>query len=263
MVYILTAIRNRKDLTLEFLAAVKKQTYKDYKIIVVDDGSTDGSSDEIKAKYPQVEIISGNGNLWWTGAVNVGLEHIINLAEKRDFILIINDDTVFDGDYLKTIIETSIANRRSIVGSICKDYYNRSKIIRTGIKISWGPYKREQTLLGPDTLSTRGTLVPVEVFNKVGLLDRKNFPHYTSDYDFFYRAKKAGYNLILSNDVIVYSRGGRANFTLREKLFSKKSAGNLSNELRFIWKHGPTIFGKVIDSGRYLGATIKQIIGGK
>lgn len=281
MIYILTAIKNRKIATLDFLTSLKKQTYRDFKTVIVDDGSTDGSSEAIRKNYPSVKIIAGDGNLWWTKSVNLGLSYILDHSKNGDFILIANDDTVFDEKYIATLLEQSIANGRAVIGSICKNFNNKNEIDRGGILFNEDTTTLSQIFPRPgdklievDTLTTRGVLVPVEVVKEVGFFDEKNFPHYVSDYDYFLRVKKAGFKLYLSNLAVVYNKTNLTGFRPADKklslgeiytnLFSRRSAGNLSNEVRFRWKHSPSLLRKLANVSRYfLSKTIwigKQLI---
>ena len=65
MIHVLIPFFNRKQLTLECLESFSKQTYSDYSITLVDDGSTNGSSEAIQSRFPNVEIIKTKGGLWW------------------------------------------------------------------------------------------------------------------------------------------------------------------------------------------------------
>jgi GT2 family glycosyltransferase len=105
-------------------------------------------------------------------------------------------------------------------------------------------------------------LIPIEVIEKVGFFDQKNFPHYVSDYDYFLRAKKAGYKLFLSTKAIVYNKTTLTGFRPSEKilsadkiftkLFSRRSAGNISNEILFRWKHSSGLARKFINISKLI-----------
>ena len=63
MIYIVIPVFNRKQFTKDCLDSLRKQTDKRFKVVVVDDGSTDGTSDMLKEEYPEVHILYGDGNL--------------------------------------------------------------------------------------------------------------------------------------------------------------------------------------------------------
>ena len=69
-IYIIIPVYNRKALTLACLENLQNNgDLQKYQVIVVDDGSSDRTSEEVKVNYPKVIVLQGNGNLWWTGAI--------------------------------------------------------------------------------------------------------------------------------------------------------------------------------------------------
>jgi GT2 family glycosyltransferase len=74
MIFIVIPVHNRRDFTRECLLSLRKQTYKNFKVIIVDDGSMDGTGDMIEKDFPEVIPLKGDGELWWTGATNMGVE---------------------------------------------------------------------------------------------------------------------------------------------------------------------------------------------
>ncbi|PIR44396.1 hypothetical protein COV23_00030 [Candidatus Wolfebacteria bacterium CG10_big_fil_rev_8_21_14_0_10_31_9] len=263
MIYILTAIHNRIEDTKEFLDCFKNQTHKDFKIFLVDDGSIDGSSEYISKNYPEITIFKGDGNLWWTGSVNLAIKEVIPQFKSRDFVLIINSDVTFEKDYLENLIKDSERNKRVIVGSLSKDYLNKKDIIDKGLKMDWKHYVYSSSpfLEGKnfsddvDTLSTRGVLLPVEVIEKIGFLDEKHFPHYGSDYDYLFTAKENGFKLIVSYNSVIYDKLYLTGFRPQEKFlpykkiwdkfFSIKSPSNFKIKIFMIWKHCPNLQYKI------------------
>ena len=64
---------------------LKSPVYGEVDYLIVDDGSNDGTQQIVKETYPEVEILSGDGNLWWTGAMHLGVEYILGYAKWSDF----------------------------------------------------------------------------------------------------------------------------------------------------------------------------------
>ncbi|MEL6945455.1 MAG: glycosyltransferase, partial [Bacteroidota bacterium] len=86
-------MHNRKDITLKCLSRLKALgDLTRYSVIVVDDGSTDGTYEEIYESYPTVILLKGDGNLWWTGAIRMGMEYAYK--QDADYIIWLNDDTL-------------------------------------------------------------------------------------------------------------------------------------------------------------------------
>lgn len=258
-VFIICGVFNRLNQTKELLICLHKQSYPAKQIIIVDDGSTDGTFEYIKKYCPEVTILKGSGDLWWTGAVHWGVEEALKKAKDKDFILTINNDCTMASNYLDTLVKISQLNGRSITGSLIIDKKNKNNIFDAGTRIDWA--KGRFILLGPkllkdldkgvlfedkiDTLPTKGTLYPIEVFQKIGNFDKKNLPHYVSDYEFACRAKKAGFKLILSFKARVYNDIGQTGFgdsipnylSLKQVFslfFSRKSKVNILDHYRFV-----------------------------
>jgi GT2 family glycosyltransferase len=242
-IYILTATYNDLEYTKKFLTSIFSQSFKNFEVFLVDDGSSDGTFEYVTIKYPQVNILRGDGNLWWTGSLNLGLKKILKDASENDYVWIINNDCFFNKNILHILYKfaAGLKSNRYIIGSVVKDAKNRI-IWDKGVKINWS--KMKFSLGGTDALSTKGTLYPVGIFKEIGLFDSKHFPHYFSDYEFAIRAKRNGYKLLICNRSKIYNRTERTGIegvskesTLFEKfklLFSKKSKLNLVTQINMI-----------------------------
>lgn len=69
MIHIIIPVHNRLNFTIDCLNSLKKQDiYNQFNLIVVDDGSTDGTSEYLKKNFPEVKILNGDGSLYWGGA---------------------------------------------------------------------------------------------------------------------------------------------------------------------------------------------------
>ena len=229
-VFELIPVHNKRQMALGCLEALERQTYEPLETVVVDDGSTDGTAAAVRERFPEVTVLHGDGSLWWTGAMRLGVDHILRRARPGDFVLSLNDDTTFDERYVATLVETSAANGRAIVGSFCLRHGAGVHIIEQGGRFDWRrgrhvvtseilekeldglyPFRLTNdeipledcldslgTLRDLDFLFGRGTLFPVEVFWKIGGYNARAFPHYGADVEFSSRARKAGFDLILS-----------------------------------------------------------------
>lgn len=103
-VYILIPVHNRKAVTLTCLDRLQRNGDLDrYHLVVVDDGSTDGTAEAIQARFPQVTILKGDGNLWWTGAITMGMQYAYD--QGADFFVWLNDDTLPLAGTLATLID--------------------------------------------------------------------------------------------------------------------------------------------------------------
>src|SRR5262249_29145522 len=102
MIYIVIPVHNRKQYTLECLLSLRKQTFHDYRIIVIDDGSTDGTKEMLASEFPEVIVIHGNGKLFWTAAINLGICRA--LEESAEWVMTLNNDTVASEHFLEKMM---------------------------------------------------------------------------------------------------------------------------------------------------------------
>jgi len=91
-VYTVIVSYNTRDLTMRCIESLKNVKYPTHSIVVVDNGSSDGSEDVIRATYRDVTVIQTHNNLGYTGGNNIGIIHA--LSTKSDYVLILNPDTI-------------------------------------------------------------------------------------------------------------------------------------------------------------------------
>jgi GT2 family glycosyltransferase len=96
---------NGRELTLRCLRSLASLTYPNYKVLVVDNGSEDGSIDTIRLHYPEVQIVPLPNNYGYARGNNEGLK--IALEEEPDWILFLNNDTEVAPDLIDALISGS------------------------------------------------------------------------------------------------------------------------------------------------------------
>ena len=257
MIYIVTPVFNRKDFTQSYLQALAKQTYQDFKIIIVDDGSTDGTSEMIQAQFPEVILLTEPGDLWWAEATNIGVRYAIE--KGADYVMTLNDDTLPTADYMEKMQLHSKQNPNALLGAFAVNVENNQPVFGGEI-LNWktGNFENILNSLPPDqyqglhsvnVFPGRGLLIPVEVFNKIGFYDSKNFPQTIADLDFTARATNAGYKIYCNFDakIKIYPEESGGVTLRKEKslknyyrhLFGQRGAGNLKWFTIFALKNAP------------------------
>jgi N-acetylglucosaminyl-diphospho-decaprenol L-rhamnosyltransferase len=209
-IYVVVPVFNRKHFTRCFLECMRNQTFRNFEVIVVDDGSTDGTAELIAEDFEEVELLRGDGNLWWTGAINLGIRRTMLSASPRDAILVINDDLEVNPDYLETLHRFRKCMPKTLIGSVIVDIDNPDVIEYGGSIVNWWSARfrhvnlkkrlsefAENHYVAVSFLTGWGTLIPVEVFREMGLYDDRHFQQ-CGDTELPVRAQNAGYHLIVS-----------------------------------------------------------------
>lgn len=212
---IVTPVHNNIEHTLTFLRSVSKIKYGNLETIIIDDGSTDGTSEKLQKEYPNVIVLKGDGNLWWSGSTNLGAQEAIK--NKADYIFTINNDVELDSNIFASLVKTAQAKPKSVIGCIIYYMNDHNRVWYFGgelnskiadIEMHKGTAKDFTKLTETGVLTGMGVFIPVQVFKEIGDYDAKNFPQYFADSDFSLRAKAAGYTLLVDPTAKVYSDVG-------------------------------------------------------
>ncbi len=91
----------------------------------------------IEEEFPDVILLKGDGNLWWTGATNLGVEYALTQAGQDDYILTLNDDTIVISAYLQTLLDAALNHPNSLIGSISVSSEDESTVVDAGVRINW------------------------------------------------------------------------------------------------------------------------------
>jgi GT2 family glycosyltransferase len=257
MIYIIIPVHNRKEFTRQCLLSLRKQTYKEFKVVVIDDGSTDGTSEMLENEFPEVHVIKGDGNLWWTAATNLGVKYA--LESDAEYILTLNNDTIATEDFLEKMVYWAEKEPKALLGAFAIDAKSK-KPVYGGEIINWKwasskflldilPKEELHGLHEVTLFPGRGLLIPAEVFKDVGLYDEENFPHYAADYDFTHRAIRAGYKVFCNYDarLLIYpeesgdaeNRKKKSLKNYYNHLFGMKGGGNIKIFTKYAMRNCP------------------------
>lgn len=247
MVFIVVPVHNRKAFTRACLISLQNQTWQQFRVVVVDDGSTDGTREMLAVEFPSVTVLRGDGNLFWTAAINLGIRYA--LAHGAAHILTLNNDTMAAPDFMEEMMRWSARKPGALLGALDLD-------IKTGepnyggelISATWGTYRHLLPRLPKDQrhgvhevslLPGRGLLIPAKVFDALGLFAEKALPHYMADYDFTCMAKRKGFEVYCNYDARLYTypeecgdhqiRKHKSLKNYYNHLFDIRGGGNLRN----------------------------------
>lgn len=205
---VLMTCHNRRDKTLACLDALfKSDPMPDaaLEVFLVDDGSTDGTSSAVKARYPAVHLIAGDGNLYWNGGMRVAFAAA--MQKGFDFYLWLNDDTILYPSALPGLLALANAeqqrqNKPTVIVGTTQDAPVGSAtyggLCRTSV---WRPLNHSivfsQVVPTPcETMNGNCVLVPSAVAKHLGNLEPA-FVHAMGDIDYGLRASKAGFPLMV------------------------------------------------------------------
>lgn len=197
-IHIILPVHNRCNTTAKFVECLKQQTHFDYHLILIDDGSSDGTAEMVRQNIEQLTVISGDGALWWAGSLQAGYEWLKARPETfLDSVLIINDDTVFEPDFMEVGVKLLNKYRESLVSAYCYSQQT-GELLDSGIHVNWFQLKFERASQRNqiNCVSTRGLFLGVSDFIRTGGFYPKLLPHYASDYEFTIRAQRKGMCLV-------------------------------------------------------------------
>jgi len=198
---------NGKDLLKKCLDSLLNLTdYPNYKVIVVDNRSTDGSQEFVKKNYPQVDLLELDKNYGFTGGNNRGIIYAEKKYKPKYFLLLNNDTEIIQKDWLKLLVESAEKYDAGIVG--CKLLYPDRRIQHAGINTTFlsehiGRYEDENKyteIRAVGAVTFACVLINRKVFEKIGLLDEIFFAGH-EDIDFCFRARKNGFKIIYNGYV--------------------------------------------------------------
>lgn len=249
---VLLATRNRKQKTIACLQSLQRQRLPEgvaVSVHVTDDASADGTPEAIKAVYPEANVYSGSGQLFWAG----GMRHTWRQAAKNapDFYLLLNDDTLLYEDAVASLLRAPSVEKSLCIGST-KDPVTHERSYggrRLTAKRSWRDDEvvlSETEYLPCDVANANIMLVPKAIVEKIGILSDA-YTHGLADYDYSLTASRAGFNVYVAPGFLgecVNDHGKNwkpQKTTLQQRIAYLKSPKGLAYDeyMTFIKKHFP------------------------
>ncbi|MEM3433164.1 MAG: glycosyltransferase family 2 protein [Candidatus Methanomethyliaceae archaeon] len=198
----LLTVHNRRATTLACLDALLGQLLPAgirLSVFLVDDGSTDGTAEAVRERFPEVRLLQGSGSLFWNGGMRLAFSKA--LKEGFDYYLWLNDDTHLYPGALHVLLETSLklGPEAIVVGSVQDPHtgaHTYGGVVRSN---RYRPLRFSLVAPGEaprlvDTMNGNCVLIPRQVAEKVGNLD-PNFTHSMGDFDYGLRARRLGFGV--------------------------------------------------------------------
>lgn len=206
-VEIVMPVFNRRELTLQCLQSLSRidRIGLEVHIIVVDDASTDGTAEAVRDRFPDVEVLTTEGDLWYTAGTNRGIEAA--LKHDPDYVLCCNDDSIFDENSVRFMVDCADKYHHSVVGAVLLDWDAPHKVRQVSPKwqLKGGGYRhwRKQTVWTipqkpweVDVIVGNCVLYPAAAIREAGLMDHKRLIQY-GDAEYTPRMKRMGWRLLI------------------------------------------------------------------
>ncbi len=214
---------NGREMLLQCLRSVEASDYRPLSIVVVDNGSTDGTAEAVSTLHPAVLLVSVGCNSGVSGGRNAGIRYVEERL-KPEFVLFLDNDTQIEPDTIRELAEA--AGDDPGIGIAAPKAFRRKGDLRllsaggmsfnpcTGMlrDVATGEVDGGRCEMARDVQAGPGfaLFVRTSVYREIGLFDETFNPYGWEDVDFSLRAGKAGFRVVYAPKAVVYHAGGRA-----------------------------------------------------
>lgn len=216
---VIIPVFNSKALTLQCIEQLYAHTNRQASIIIVDAGSKDGTSEEIKLEYPFVHVVHGAVEWQYSKSVNEGLKYALEQVSSNAYLLL-NSDVVLNSNYLSAVTAAlqQYNHEPVLFGSVSFNAQDTTHAGFFGIKrfIAWrnksyrytyddylNAKKENVKFFESVFLQSRGIFFSKDTLLKNGFPD-EDFLQYVTDYEFSARSKFTGIKTIVWLDAVLY-----------------------------------------------------------
>lgn len=204
-VFILLPVHNRRQITRKFVACLSAQTYQFMRLIVVDDGSTDGTVDMVIQTFPYADVLKGDGSWWWSGCMQQGYEWLLRHdPAANDMILLANDDIIFDPDFIARAVKALREMPQALLGAQLRDPESGA-VQESGVHADLRRFvfRTAERPSQINCLPTRALMLRWAEMRRTGGFHPRVLPHYWADYEYTIRANRFGLRCFTAPDVVI------------------------------------------------------------
>jgi len=212
--------------TADCLDSLRAISYENYRVIVVDNGSEDGSAERLRAEYDWCEFIINDDNIGFAPGNNVGISHAVETG--ADYVCLLNDDTLVKPDFLEPLVDTMERyDRVAAVGGLNRlpdsdEIHNAGYVFHPWLAAK-GELHREPVSDEPypvDFVQSCLVLLNPEFLDAVDLLNEEYFLG-MEDVDLAWKARSKGWKVLVNPDSEIYHRIGRTSTSSPFSIYHK------------------------------------------
>lgn len=205
--HILLPVHNRRATTERFVAALARQTWREFHLVLIDDGSMDGTAEAVRALWPDVEVVRGSGKWWWAGALDQGCRHLAHKGiADDDLLLLINDDVVIGPEFLAqgraemASVTDTLLLARQVNAATGEEIDHGGGVHADLVELRFSAAREPERI---NCLPTRSLFLRWRDLQRAGGFRPERLPHYLSDYEFTLRAHRRGLALRIARAATV------------------------------------------------------------
>lgn len=264
LVFIIILSWNGRDDTLECLDSIKRLTYQNFHVVVIDNGSEDGTSAALRAQYPESTVIENATNLGYTGGNNIGIKYALERDAK--YVWLLNNDAVVTPDSLGALVQKAERSDRVGLVSPIVCYYDSPNEVQ--FRGAVADHRSRRILHGrhlpaldhehPDdrfVLWGTALLIKRALIERVGYLNERYFA-YHEDVEYSLRATEAGFANVIAPSAIVYHKNARSTGGVQSPLRMHLMTRNWY----FLWTRNLNWFQRWTYSRSYLVRALAEAI---
>ena len=207
-IYIVLPVHNRLEITKQFIRCIKKQTYTNFHLVLLDDGSTEDVGGMARAELGKnrLTVIIGTGNWWWGGALDYAFKWLgKQQLPKNDVVFICNNDVLFGEHLFQSAIDNMESGKFLFVKNIFLLDGEPNGMEDTGFVYNWKKLKlRAVPTNQANVISTRGLFSYVDTFLSTPGFYPNRYRHYLSDYAFTMLAHQQGIRFKGAKSMFLY-----------------------------------------------------------